>query len=381
MADVPTKTEVKPEIKIDAAEDSTKLGDIEEFEDDADLVIPPKDSLDRAWLVKVPKSMWMAWNEVYQQVDDDMPVEIGRMRVYKAKNGEDQDPRNQKIQIHLHSGVDQHRELPKTYDLTLNTNGYNNTVVFSEKDLPGHRNTTFGNNRFGKPSGIRSKYERYGQRKPGGYRTAIPKSTALAPPIQHEATAHPVQDAISDAYWEKQYKEALNPKAKTTILEGIDRNMHPGTSLSSFSTFGLSSRPGVKGNKKKQSKDKAVRMSQEALLDVLNECFNEFNYWSLRALRNRLHQPETYIKSTLEGIADLVRSGDFAMNYRLKPEYEKLRKAVVKGELAPIKSDVETDQGTGDEMGEGDGDGDEEEDDDLADFEDVKMEGAGGEGS
>ena len=107
--------------------------------------------------------------------------------------------------------------------------------------------------------------------------------------------------------------------------------MHPGatSNLSTFSTFSTSARPGGQGGNRKARKEKAVRVSQEALLDALYKCFRKYRYWSLKALRNELKQPEAYIKQTLEGIATLVRSGDFAMNYVLRPEYEDV--AEVKG--------------------------------------------------
>lgn len=41
----------------------------------------------------------------------------------------------------------------------------------------------------------------------------------------------------------------------------------------------------------------------------------------MKALRRRLHQPEAYLREVLEGIADLPKSGKFAMNWVLKPDY------------------------------------------------------------
>lgn len=37
-------------------------------------------------------------------------------------------------------------------------------------------------------------------------------------------------------------------------------------------------------------------------------------------MKTQLNQPEAYLKSVLESVAVLVRSGQFAMTYTLKPE-------------------------------------------------------------
>jgi transcription initiation factor TFIIF subunit beta len=61
-------------------------------------------------------------------------------------------------------------------------------------------------------------------------------------------------------------------------------------------------------------------MPQNELLDRIFECFKEFTYWSMKALRQRLQQPEVYLRETLDKIAILHKSGSFASHYSLKPE-------------------------------------------------------------
>ena len=373
-------TTVKPEIKLDpAASSPPTLANLEEFEDDTDLHIPPTGADGpQAWLVKVPQHLWQAWNEIYRNSADETPIEIGKMRVWHLKEGES--PLEQRAQIRLNPGVPQHVELLKNYDLDIKTNGYSNTVVFSEKDLPGHSNRSgkqFRSSRnnlttAGKPTGIPSKDSRYGQpTKPGYYRTAIPKQTALAPLIHHVADAAPVQDASYYAHFAKTYNQSLQPKKKTTFQTGIDKTLHPGASnLTTFSTFGLTSRP---SGRKPAPKEKAVRMEQGELIDRIYQCFRRYRYWSLKALKNELRQPESFIKQTLESIAVLVRSGDFAMNYKLRDEYAvtaNIRDEEVKEETAMVKSEDEGSEAEDGEM-------EEEEEGEGEDFEDVEMGGEG----
>ena len=74
---------------------------------------------------------------------------------------------------------------------------------------------------------------------------------------------------------------------------------------------------------------KTARMPQNELLDRIFDCFRKYNYWSMKALRAELQQPEAYLRETLEKIAVLAKSGRFATQWSLKPEnqisnYEKL---------------------------------------------------------
>jgi len=128
------------------------------------------------------------------------------------------------------------------------------------------------------------------------------------------------------------------------------------TSFNTFTTAGNRGKP----PKKKQT-EKAVRMSQNELLDALNACFRDYRYNSLKALKQRLRQPEVFIKSSLESIATLVRSGPFNGNYRLNPEHEQLLN------IGHETKDQAADEASLDEYDE------EDDDDDEADFEDVKM--------
>ncbi|WPH00119.1 Hypothetical protein R9X50_00294200 [Acrodontium crateriforme] len=349
---------VKPEIKVDAADDDNRaLAQVEQFEDDNELRFP--ETGEQSWLVKVPVDLWESWNNIYANTPDDTQIEIGKLRVYNTK-GDDQDPLKQKIEIALDSQVPQHGDIPAKYELHLNTVGYSNTVVFSEKDLEGHKSMPFRRNRnLAKPTGLQQKNERYGGRP--GYRTAIPKHVRLAPQIAHEASAAPIEDEAFFAHLKKRWDASTQPKAKVQFTEGIDRRMHPG--LTTNNAFTLSSKPGAAkaGQRKKAPKEKAVRISQDQLIDALYKCFRRYRYWSLKALRNELKQPEQYIKETLDEIGILIRSGDFAMNYELKPQYRQLAEeqdanaGPVKEEMAKVETGTDS--------------ADEDDEDDMIDLE------------
>jgi len=139
--------------------------------------------------------------------------------------------------------------------------------------------------------------------------------------------------------------------------------MHPGQmgANDKYTTFTTAGK--VKAGKKRQQ-EKAVRISQEDLLDALQSCFREYRYWSLRALKQRLRQPEAYIKSVLEKIASLIRAGPFAMQYKLNQEYETSLNVDTSQAKEEAAAEGESDEEMKDDEGDEEGD----------DFEDVKME-------
>ena len=68
-------------------------------------------------------------------------------------------------------------------------------------------------------------------------------------------------------------------------------------------------------------------MPKKDLLDLLFRLFEEYEYWSMKGLNERTKQPESYLKESLESIANLIKKGPYTSKYSLKPEYKKLRDA------------------------------------------------------
>ena len=372
MADPPIKSEIKSEAGVNAT--AGKLATLPDVDEDTSLKIPPRPHEDgpNAWLVRLPKYLWTQWADLYRNHADETPIEIGTMRVYEPS---EEDPMKQRAQIHLAQGVAHHKDLPRNYELDIRTRGYSNTVVFTEKDTEDFGGGRFRNRRGGhRSSGVPLKAERYGRSggaRTGAYRTAIPKHTELAPVIHHVADAAAVRDESYYKHSAKLKAQAAEPPNRVTFRTGVDRMMHPGMSsrAPNFTTFGPSTRPHRAGTKAAR-REKAVRMSQEDLLDALDRCFREYRHWRLGDLRRRLQQPEVYIKQTLESIAVFVRQGDCSMTWKLKPEYAALKEISEEqqvGLVGEVKSDA--DEGVG-VSGEEDDSGEEM---DEGEFEDVGM--------
>ena len=105
-------------------------------------------------------------------------------------------------------------------------------------------------------------------------------------------------------------------------------------------------------------------MPQNELLDRIFECFQRYNYWSMKALRAELQQPEAYLRETLEKVAVLAKSGRFATQWSLKSENRITNYESIGDAVAPTaEGDVPDESDMADEE-----DGDEDED---VKFEDV----------
>lgn len=364
MADT-IKSEDGLKIKPDPAGASPRLMDEEQFEDTGELKMSKSVDEAGAWLAKVPKWLWEAWSQI------DGPVQLGEVRVYHKRDDEPVDG-PQRIKIVLNN-MPALAEVPKKYDVNMTKTEYNNTVVFSEQDQPGYKAGQWNRDRRLPRDRDRdrdTKQDPYRvSKKP--YKSSIPKQTELQGYMKHEVNVTAVENDEYMRIMTERWARMHAPKHTTTFTTGIDRDMHNASqSNNRFTNFVNTSKPGSSKAKKAQQ-DKAVRVSEPELLDLLVSCFSRYAYWSLQSLRAELKQPEAFIKSTLEKVGEFVKSGRFANHYRLSDVYaETMRERLgdrVKQEVAKV------DEAKMEEVD--DEDGDDGDDGGEDDFEDVKMEG------
>lgn len=220
----------------------------------------------------------------------------------------------------------------------------------------------------------------------------ISEQTVLAGVVKHEINCLPIENEEYTRIMAARNAKAAKPKREIKFLSDIGANpgnlLAPGTlgSTGNFADFIVSpvsflfflhtadhdQRTGVPPRAKAQEQ-KAARIPQNELLDLIYDCFRRYNYWSLKALKAELNQPEAYLRSTLEMVAELVKTGRFAMTWTLKPEnkLEQYAGVEAKEEQAPDASDGfdgPADLFNGNDDGVGTGD---DEDDDEVRMEDV----------
>ncbi|KAJ5222878.1 uncharacterized protein N7469_009118 [Penicillium citrinum] len=328
-------------IKSDPDSKDAVLADLDDedlYEDAGDLDFSQAGQ--SVWLSRLPRQLWENW----ASLDDDEEIEVGTMRIEQNPT----DPNDiKRVSLRLHDRPD-NREIPKDYTLqqqtVTSTNASHmtqNTYVFTEKDIPGAENrmATFGETRSALYEAMKRDARRreQGKRWEPYVRKTVPKHTALVGQASQEFNCLPVENEEFRMISEKRALEALKPKKETMFIKQLpgkilqERHALP----TDKGTFVQATKP----LKAKPQENKYTRMPQNELLDRIFACFREYQYWPFKALKARLMQPEAYLKQTLEMVAHLVKSGDFAMTWELKPEAQQTNYAqmphAVKAEMAP----------------------------------------------
>ncbi|TGZ83306.1 transcription initiation factor IIF, beta subunit [Ascodesmis nigricans] len=317
--DINIKTEptgAPPTIKPEPVDDDSLYEDA----GDLDLSAGTRD----IWLVKLPAFITERWKDI----DDDEEITLGTVKIPPQSEHQDMT----KLKLVLEKNDTNGLDTPVEYDLQLTNLEVRNTYVFTEKDMPGYesRNTQ----KPGEPP-IPSRLL-YNQRGGGGegggkkdwknqrhqpYRKAIPKRTALVGTARHEITMIPV---YNEEYRKFQHERQIledGPKYHTKRMhEDVRPNLlAAGTTGSAGKQFQQFIKPTQTA--RKATDPKAFRMSRQDLQSSLFSCFQQHEYWSMKALRERLAQPEAYLKEVLDEIGIMHKSGSFSGKWSLKPEY------------------------------------------------------------
>ncbi|KAF7533377.1 hypothetical protein G7054_g7128 [Neopestalotiopsis clavispora] len=337
---------IKPEPGMEMDTDDVKPSpggfvDDELYEDAGDLefydATQPLDPQGNAFLAHLPKYLYDQWAEL----GDDEELVVGKVRTWQdvdKKTGQ----QIQKFAILADPTHPAHQNVPKEYTLEMRDPNLLNTFMFTEQDLPGFKNKYPGGPNNNIPAHLRPKppppKAENGQPQGGGhgrnrrkepyYRKAIPKKTILAARFRREVNAQPVMTPEAKHILAMRASDALKPKATTSIMSGT-RNpvgiIHAGTAMGNAKMSGFVRTVDPKAKTKAKKEEKAARMEQSALLDAIFACYTDtkYDYWSMKAFKNRLKQPEAWLRENLEQVAVLHKTGRFANYWELKPEYQK----------------------------------------------------------
>jgi transcription initiation factor TFIIF subunit beta len=165
--------------------------------------------------------------------------------------------------------------------------------------------------------------------------TFLAEKTAVAGRIKHELVCTPVQNAETEHILNLRAMEALRPKATTKVVHYLpDGVLNQEEGDARFQGFVVcvhieraewiaadigQKTAAAKPDKVKKMQNKTARMPQNELMDMLDAAFKRYTYWSMKALRQEIKQPEQYLRETLEMIgAELHKSGRFANHWALR---------------------------------------------------------------
>ncbi|KAK2784856.1 hypothetical protein FQN53_008189 [Emmonsiellopsis sp. PD_33] len=305
----------------DSNQGSGMLSDEDIYEDTGDLDFA--NAMQDVWLTRIPKMLWENWS----RLEDDEEIQIGTVRV----EGGPTDIKRVSLRL---DDIPQTKGVPKDYTLRRqNVNAdksafaVQNTFIFTEKDLPGYQDRTHVLFNEAQTHGRSYLYEqmkrdsrkRNNRKKWEPYtRKTIPKQTAIVGSVRDEFNCLPVENEEYQRMAEARALDVLKPKRETVYIGKVSGEMMKPKTVAAVdkSTFIQVAKP----PKIRAQENKTARMPQNELLDLIYGCFRRHKYWPFKSLKAELKQPEAYLKQTLEMVAHLVKSGDFAMTWELKPE-------------------------------------------------------------
>ena len=307
------------------------------------------------WLVRLPMFLAEKWrdrNNLHGQ-------ELGRIKINKDGS---------KIKLILNSNGDDDGSIPHEYDLELTKKVVQNEYIFTEQNLKKYqqrekelaadpekqrqaylkkqereeeikkRQQQLRRRNRGRRFNHRIMTDRDGRDRYIPYVKTIPKKTAIVGTVCHECQVMP---SMNDPNYHKIVEQRRNiiktnnKERITTLDETVGVTMsHTGMSMKSDASNFLKI-----GREKAKSNVKSIRMPKKEILDYLFKLFDEYDYWSLKGLKERTKQPEAHLKECLDKVATLVKKGPYAFKYTLRPEYKKLKEEERKATLGELADD------------------------------------------
>lgn len=358
------------------------------YEESLDLDL--SQSKRQIWLVRLPMFLAEKWRDRTSLHGQ----ELGKIRI--NKNGS-------QIKLILNDDDDdtEKNAIPHEYDLELTKKVVENEFIFTEQNLkkyqqrekelaadPEKQRQAYlkkqereeelkkkqqqqkrKNNR--RKFNHRVMTDRDGRDRYIPYVKTIPKKTAITGTVCHECQVMP---SMNDPNYHKIVEARrnivkFNNKEKITTLDetvGVTMS-HTGMSMKSDTSNFLKV-----GREKAKNNVKSIRMPKKEILDYLFKLFDEYDYWSLKGLKERTRQPEAHLKECLDKVASLVKKGPYAFKYTLRPEYKKLKEEERKATLGELADDQTSESNqNADGTNNGENDNENEEIDDEIEMEDV----------
>jgi len=312
------------------------------YEDTGELQLPIKGAERDLWLTRIPDWLYdkiSNWDELAEGNDDDQIV-LGDVLAFPDPSEKDGISKTQPMRMFFDERWKQKSQLPTAFELepqSIKGDMLKNTYIFTEKDLPGYKHSGLGQNRYGNPgyggySGVQDPKARVYKRTK--YKKAIPKQTSLVGTATRQYLAQPLSTREFITFDAARHKQAIQgSNLHTNIVDHINELNEMGNAQGRFDSF---IRP---ASKRKSQLNKAARIPKNELIDLLHKCFDRYQYWPMKTLKQETRQPEAYLKEVLTEIAILVKSGPFASNWARSGNY-----ASAMAELAPDADDESADE-------------------------------------
>jgi transcription initiation factor TFIIF subunit beta len=291
--------------------------DDEFFEDTGEMTMPQPDTKSDVWLTRIDKWLYDAvskWDDLAEGNDNDQ-IQIGEVLAFNTTSGVDQ---SRPMRLFFSERWRAKSKLPTAFELqpaqTTDT-VLGNTYVFTEKDLPGYKPNGFGQGHRGGPGSYNTQDPKARIQKRGKYRKAIPKQTALIGHATRQYQMNPLPTKEYKDFEAQRLHHAIQGSHMETVIIKDPGVANYNNVQSKFTSF-------IKQTtNRKPQQNKAARISHRELLDLLHSLFDEYEYWSMKALKTRTKQPEQFLKEVLPELAHLVKSGSFASHWQRQQQF------------------------------------------------------------
>ncbi|RDA86621.1 hypothetical protein CP532_1044 [Ophiocordyceps camponoti-leonardi (nom. inval.)] len=365
----PEPEEEKPTVPLEDDDLDEDAGDLEYYDKTVN-----NHQFETLYLARVPRYMWDAWLKIAERLGDDDEIQIGTLRTWNQSEVDADGATHDvtKLRMLLDAKCPEHQPLPREYDLDILDREVQNHFIFSEDHLPSYKarnkaRTEAAN--AGIPASLlrqraqankednngpqRHSYDRRSRFQPY-FRKAIPKKTKLFGKIHYDIRVEPRNVRDEERVLAQKLLDAELSKSKLRIISRNSASviMNPGTANAAQWGGNFIKNAAQQAKPKKGEMFKAARIPKNQLLDLIFDCFRNYQYWSMKALRQKLQQPDSYLRQVLEEVAVLHKSGRFANHYGLSDAYKDKAGDDAKEEAA-------------DDGGEGDDDDEDEELEDV----------------
>ncbi|KAH7326652.1 transcription initiation factor IIF, beta subunit [Stachybotrys elegans] len=356
----------EPYIKPEPGVSPAPIDEEDLFEDAGDLEFydknAPNNSFETLYLARVPKYMWDAWQKLTDKLGDDDEIQIGTLRTWNEavedKHVEGGTRHVTKLRMLLNADCPEHQALPREYELDVLDRNVSNHFIFSEEDLPGFKAKNKARSdaaKAGIPTSLLNKpkpggaerptYDRKSRYQPY-YRKAIPKKTKVFGKIHYDVRVEPRNAQEEEKLLARRIFEAENNKTKLKIISRNKATTIANAGNIGSVNWGTNFAKNAQASKPKKGEVfKAARIPKNQLLDLIFNCFREYQYWSMKALRQRTQQPDSYLRQVLEEVAVLNKSGPFANHYCLNEAYREQVGSDSKEAAAEAADDGADDEG------------------------------------
>ncbi|KAK0392453.1 hypothetical protein NLU13_1948 [Sarocladium strictum] len=309
------------------------------YEDAGDLEFYDKNAegnrFEALYLARLPKYLWESWAKLVEGLNDDDEVRLGTLRTWQSKDTNGEDKTHLRMLLQPHAA---HQSLPVEYEMDVTDKDVHNHFIFSEEDLPGFKEKSKARSEAaasGMPASLLRPKNENTERRPFDrrsrfqpyYRKAVPKKTKIIGKIHYDMRVEPVDKREEEKLLERRLFEADHSKPGVQLItrDRTRKALQSGTAQAHNWGDDFVKGAGAPAAKPKKGEVfKAARIPENELIDLFWKCFGEYQFWSMKALRQRLQQPENYIRQVLNDreIAVLHKSGPFANHYELTDQYK-----------------------------------------------------------